>query len=422
MSLDIEAVRYIVEEFFQVDTLAVEHFAEGNHHTLYLIQLDQHPDDEIPAELVARVAKSTRLPQSIESEVATINFVACHTNIPVARVHHYDSTSDNHLGAQFIIQDRIHGESLDKAIDDNDNTNPEYVLDLDSWYQLVQDYAAVVLQLFHLRFDQMGSIYQTKPKADEEDLTWVIGPSAETCVYRAGRSKLPYLDAGPWESSTDWMSGVINNEIRYLRTLPTQLKEELVADYGSEDVAWYLTDSEDRLRKLMSLSEVGSGELGPGQDCITVSKTFGLMHANLLPEHILIDMQTGQIQGITGWTDSIITPIWRMASVPYWLEWPEDPHSEWSSRNLKRQRRKAGFMIEDYLRNGVTETDVIELRKAFCSTVAMGDPENLFMTCITGSFFKRLTTLPHVLYHGVWDREVTEQCIEELEKWAAALC
>jgi len=164
----------------------------------------------------------------------------------------------------------------------------------------------------------------------DEEVQSYVGPTAESWFYRGKRGHLEHLEVGPWESSSDWLAALVSNEVRYLRTFPSELEDELEHELtrpGEEkseiseiDLDYAIDGAEDRLRRLISLCNLGSGELGPDEDLVQVSRTFALMHANLLPHNIMIDMRTGKIKGIVGWTDASITPIWRIASIPYWLE------------------------------------------------------------------------------------------------------
>ena len=42
-----------------------------------------------------------------ESEVATMNYLRRHTNIPVPTVYHYDSNPYNRLGGEYILMSKV---------------------------------------------------------------------------------------------------------------------------------------------------------------------------------------------------------------------------------------------------------------------------------------------------------------------------
>ncbi|KAG9017665.1 hypothetical protein FRB90_000310 [Tulasnella sp. 427] len=434
---DLRALREAAEEYFETEVINVKLLKHGNQVSVYSLFLDTTPDADLPSEVVVRVFNKVRMQQSVDSEVATIGFVSVHTSIPVARVFFHESTPDNTVGVQYIVQEKVHGEPLRKALDEDGE--PEYELSIDSWHNLVSNYADVVSQLWRARFDRIGALYEVSVGNDHDsefsDIETYVGPTSETWFYRGARRSLQHLDVGPWESSSDWLAGLISNEVRYLRSHPKELEKELEEELGDGDpldldVDWALDGAEERLRHIIQLCDLGSGELGPDESLMQLSRTFGLFHAHLLPNNILIDMRTGHITGITGWEDASITPIWRMASVPYWLEWP-GPESEWSrvdlgetlnfgdSLNDSKSREVPWTPIgDDGRRNGVSEQELAELRSAFCDKISQEDPDGLFERCLEDGFFDQIKIIPHLLYN-IWERGQVETSVEALERWEA---
>lgn len=58
-------------------------------------------------ELVARVARRFMPRLKTESEVATMQYLREHTNVPVPRVFHYDSNPYNRLGGEYILMSKV---------------------------------------------------------------------------------------------------------------------------------------------------------------------------------------------------------------------------------------------------------------------------------------------------------------------------
>lgn len=328
---------------------------------------------------------------------------------------------------------KINGEPLNKALDEEGDA--DFELDLNSWRNLVSDYADIVSQLFRLRFSHIGALYEVPAgdsdhSSDYSDIDCYVGSTCEPWFYRGNRRSLENLDVGPWESSSDWLAALVANEVRYLRMFPRELEKELKRELGSSSdaldftVDWALDGAEDRLRRLISLCNLGSGELGPDEDLVRLSRTFGLFHAHLMPHNIFIDPRTGRIKGVTGWEDATTTPIWRIASVPYWLEWPS-PGSEWAQCRTGKEAEdsKLDLLLSpisvDGKRNGVTEDELANLRTDFCDKVAYDDQEGLFVRCLEDGFFDQIKIVPHLLYN-IWERDQVESSIQELEEWEAA--
>ena len=58
-------------------------------------------------ELVARVARRFMPRLKTESEVATLNYLRIHTQIPVPIVYYYDCNPYNRLGGEYILMSKV---------------------------------------------------------------------------------------------------------------------------------------------------------------------------------------------------------------------------------------------------------------------------------------------------------------------------
>ena len=59
------------------------------------------------SELVATVSRRYMPRYKTESEVATMEYLREHTNIPVPRIHHYDASPYNRLGGEYILMSKV---------------------------------------------------------------------------------------------------------------------------------------------------------------------------------------------------------------------------------------------------------------------------------------------------------------------------
>lgn len=75
--------------------------AVGTFHKAYLVTLVD------TRELVARVARRFMPRLKTESEVATLNYLRLHTQIPVPVVYYYDCNPYNRLGGEYILMSKV---------------------------------------------------------------------------------------------------------------------------------------------------------------------------------------------------------------------------------------------------------------------------------------------------------------------------
>lgn len=84
-----------------------------------------------------------------QSEIATIEYVHKHTNIPVPKIYFVNHNRNHVVGAAFVLMVRMQGESLSDIWDD---------LSMPDKLSAIQEVASVVRQLADLRFDHIGSL------------------------------------------------------------------------------------------------------------------------------------------------------------------------------------------------------------------------------------------------------------------------
>ena len=128
----------------------------GGYNLVRLLQLDDQ------AEIVARVPCQAAAGQSvtivetfchrIASEVASMEYVATHTRIPIPRVIAYSTEPDGGgFGSPYILMSKLEGVQLSSIWDDMVDEKRIIIL-----RQVVD----IILQLSSLRFDQMGALFK----------------------------------------------------------------------------------------------------------------------------------------------------------------------------------------------------------------------------------------------------------------------
>lgn len=126
-------------------SLNVSFFTEGAFNKLYLISHAGHH-----TEYLFRVSLPVEPYFKTESEVATLAFLSAKTLIPVARVVAWDSNSNNELGFEWILMERVKGVTLQSVWREM------------SWQRklvLTAEVAGMIKHLRDIRFDRIGSLY-----------------------------------------------------------------------------------------------------------------------------------------------------------------------------------------------------------------------------------------------------------------------
>ncbi|CAF9932963.1 MAG: hypothetical protein ALECFALPRED_005451 [Alectoria fallacina] len=136
-------------------SLDVSFFTEGAFNKLYLISYAGHH-----TEYIFRVSLPVEPYFKTESEVATLAFLGSKSSIPVARVVAWDSNSDNELGFEWTLMERVNGVTLQSVWREM------------SWQGKLVLTAEVARMIKHLRditFDRIGSLYFESALTEELD-------------------------------------------------------------------------------------------------------------------------------------------------------------------------------------------------------------------------------------------------------------
>lgn len=144
-------------------------------------------------EVIARIPTPIAGPAhyTTASEVATMDFLRAVLKLPVPEVFAYSTTSENPVGAEYILMERVEGESL---------SSRWLSLTTDEVKDIMIQIAEMERKIFDFRFPAYGSLYHKK------DLDWkhqipivedfVIGPVSSREFWHGERSKTE-IDRGP---------------------------------------------------------------------------------------------------------------------------------------------------------------------------------------------------------------------------------
>ncbi|KAJ3125884.1 hypothetical protein HK098_008135 [Nowakowskiella sp. JEL0407] len=274
--------------------------------------------------IVARVPllPSEKIPQSysdylcarVESEVATMEYVATHTKIPMPTVIHHGVQSGSNV--PFLLMTKLEGTQLSSVWDDMVDWKREIVL-----RQVVD----ILLELSTLRFEKIGALFK---KSDNGKATWYLKPeSLINPPEESGASN--DLNDRLYSSATDY----------WIAKLKSELKKISEDSFGSSTKAYAYTQAWFRQSIIPSLYDNSLDYDG-----------FPLMPGDFHSQNILIENKDTdpKIVGVIDWEFSATTPTSSFAQYPFFIVdhplWEDDhPLKE---RNIRDQETFVELMRE----------------------------------------------------------------------------
>ncbi|KLO05167.1 hypothetical protein SCHPADRAFT_809016, partial [Schizopora paradoxa] len=174
---NLTALTSVANKLFSQKCCVLEKLAEGGFHKVYNVKKENW--DELG--FVARVACPCFPKDKLESEVATLKYIAEKTSIPVPKVIAWNSDASNEVGAEYVFLSKVPGVPSHKVWDE---------MPLEAKKRTVRQVASHIHKLWELRFDSLGSLYLT---GDESG--YKIGPIIEKFFYQTldgvPRTKVP---------------------------------------------------------------------------------------------------------------------------------------------------------------------------------------------------------------------------------------
>ncbi|KAF7326629.1 Kinase-like protein [Mycena venus] len=300
-------------------------------------------DDE-PFDIVARVAAPGFPKDKVESEIATIQYIASHTDIPVPRVYGFNSDNSNPVGMEYMILEKISGVSASDVWD---------TLPLELKQVTVSEVADYIIQLFRLRFEVGGSLYRGPEKKE------FVGPIVATPFYRALDGVVRFaqpvdrnitLYRGPFQNASAYLRSFLDAELRLVEDRRHHiLKHELD---GNEEV---LERGIRVLKKAVQLSLVYPGNLCVSEPLTSPGRPFSLRMDDFRLSNMMIDRESGHITGVIDFEGATVAPLWECAYMPRWLQDPGEwdaTHEGGSAEDRKILRNLFLKKIEKHDRTG----------------------------------------------------------------------
>ncbi|KAL4892018.1 hypothetical protein BDV59DRAFT_202919 [Aspergillus ambiguus] len=257
--------------------------------------------------------RSSFIDEKVQNEAVAMKFVALSTPIPVPRVIAYGTAADNPTGlGPFIIMTWVEGKKMsdilwnkgDRSSEDNDTI-------MEALYGQM---AELLLELWKLNFDKIGSLAQTEMtrtiSASRRPSSQGISELSRVCDLsdHIGPSKI-------YHSAVDYVSSLL--ELQSIRLQRQQATIGDTAPYREQYTALHLM-------KAIALNFVSRTEnYGP----------FKLFAEGLRPENVLVD-DSLQVTGVINWEFCYSAPVQFAGSMPDWLL-PDAPHVFIKQRGLR---------------------------------------------------------------------------------------
>ncbi|KAJ5589614.1 hypothetical protein N7537_012292 [Penicillium hordei] len=169
-------------------------FTEGGFNKVFLLRAKNG------REVIARIPTPIAGPPhyTTASKVATMNFLRSILKLPVPEVLAYSASSDNPIGAEYILMERVKGESL---------SSRWLSLTTDETKDIMTQIADIERKIFDFHFPTYGSLYHKKDLNGETQVPIVedfyIGPmsarqfwhglSPKDCVTSAARREMAVI-------------------------------------------------------------------------------------------------------------------------------------------------------------------------------------------------------------------------------------
>ncbi|KAF1365032.1 hypothetical protein EJ07DRAFT_97538 [Lizonia empirigonia] len=346
----------------------VNFLAEGSFNKVYTLQCNSGTT------YIIRLTLPIQPYFKMLSEVATMEYVQRHTNIPTPLVLASESSHANKLGFEWVIMTRVSGTNLDKQ------------WKLMSWLKkelLVRRIVSSIAQLFQKRFDHIGNLYRTYlqklPSADILDTVSLdhehSSSKDEFCLGKVvslwfiwGNHLKFDVPRSPFKSSQEWLRTT-------LRLFYLAVDDPVTVIKDSDDG----TDSDEAVHPPRTPDAIKVRIQRPINLLPTIFSTFEpeayvLHHGDLHEDNILIGDDL-ELAGIIDWECLPIVPLWTACEIPEILdlldrhEYP-DPDT-YGKDILEDGSEQPNFMYDEHME----EHEKTQLRTFFLEEMQRTCPE-----------------------------------------------
>ncbi|OCK86599.1 uncharacterized protein K441DRAFT_649987, partial [Cenococcum geophilum 1.58] len=220
MEPDVGRIKEAVQPFwghcgFPNADITVEYLTEGSWNKAYTVS---SIDEQTGArhECIFRVALPVVPWYKVQSEVATMEYVRINTTIPVPRVYAFDSSMNNAVGLEWILMEKIQGESYGDAAD---------YMSTGAKLEVKRKIAEWMDQLSKLTFDGIGSLYCQWDRTSPDFGQFKLGPIVYQTFMPAKRAQYEVFH-GPYGSLAECYHALLEVQLAEANDPETKFKVE----------------------------------------------------------------------------------------------------------------------------------------------------------------------------------------------------
>ena len=270
----------------------------------------------------------------VSSEVVTMEYLRLH-HFLVPKVHAWNSSPTNPVGAEYMIMERVPGIELEHLW---------YSMDLEKRMSVVEQLVNLERRLFELQLPANGSIYYSSELGSDfesmditsslTDKRFCVGPSTEYLWWYQSRAA---LTKGRGPCKTLLQSYLLCNRL----TFPGASSRDVLEEAGRRESAWLKSNGKPSIPREPFYRELyGHQEVDPNQHLRSLSEYLSiacylipddgemtrptLRHPDLSPNNLFIS-EIGQITGIIDWQHCVALPLFLQANIPcYFQNWGDE--------------------------------------------------------------------------------------------------
>ncbi|SPJ89689.1 uncharacterized protein FTOL_13050 [Fusarium torulosum] len=295
-----ENIRKTLKKRYPGSDIVVEFFSEGAYNKLYQITINIHTT------YLLRVSLPVDPIYKTMSEVATLEFVATISDIPIPMPVLFDSTRHSPIGLEWIMMTKLDGATLHNIWPRLEFVQKAYV---------VRRIALFQLSLFQRRFWRIGNLYRESPLQPERIVS---------IPFFQGRRAWIVNNRGPFPNSKQW----IYARLHLQRRDAAHIRMKYRTQNGNGPLTREDFDRAGRTLELASRLYPFIALLFPGNGN-TFEQTV-LHHDDLHANNILAN-DSGIVTGVVDWECVSALPLWKACFYPKFLYAPprhtpeEDP-------------------------------------------------------------------------------------------------
>jgi len=336
--------------------LTVKFLAEGSFNKVYTVDTKTTSTSPIKS-YIFRATLPVEPGDKVRNEVATLDYIKRRTKIPVPAVIAYDYSSENELGFEWILMEKIPGASLHGIWPRLSDTSKAAI---------TREIASYVLQIRkNCVFHEIVGLYH------DSHAEFTVGPIVTQSMFINGRRQLISRTRGPYHHDSDYARALIDLQVADIHFLKTMSSNDPNFDEDLlEDGPAILHAMEGMLFLLPKIFPRDGEKNEPFR---TV-----LLHPDISLNNIMVDPNTLKVAGIIDWECTNASPYWQ-DTYPQFLTGPEveeqparvepgdtDPLRNELWDNWEKMQLRAVF---DEIAGPLVEEPLAELKREFINYV-----------------------------------------------------